>query len=155
MALKGRCACGRVTYQINDEPLFTQACHCLDCQRTTGSAFVVHMVVAEQDFSIDGELNSSVIPTGSGKGCEIYACSHCSTFIWCRYLYHKVPVIAVRSGTLLDPNAVRPQAHLFTASKQTWMTLSDEVPVFDGMSDRGAVWPMESVQKYDSLPLRE
>ena len=43
MMLSGKCACGAVTYQLSDSPLFPQACHCLDCQRTTGSAFVIHV----------------------------------------------------------------------------------------------------------------
>ena len=32
MNLSGRCSCGAVTYEISNEPLFTQACHCTDCQ---------------------------------------------------------------------------------------------------------------------------
>ena len=34
--LKGSCGCGKVTYQIKDKPLITQACHCKDCKKSTG-----------------------------------------------------------------------------------------------------------------------
>lgn len=71
MALYGGCACGQVRYQINDDPLFTHACHCEDCQRRTGSAFVVHLVVAENDFEIDGITRRVTLPTGSGAGCDL------------------------------------------------------------------------------------
>ena len=59
MALVGGCACGQVRYQINDDPLFTYACHCTDCQRTTGSAFVIHSTVAKVDFEIEGETQAA------------------------------------------------------------------------------------------------
>ena len=107
MKLTGRCLCKRATYQITAAPLFTQACHCIDYQRTTGSAFVVHLVLAETDFSIAGETRRSALPTGSGAGRKIHFCTECGTYIWSRYLYHKLPVIAVRGGTLDDPNAVQ------------------------------------------------
>ena len=154
MTLTGRCACGDVTYRIKGEPLFTQACHCTDCQRTTGGAFVVHMVLAEEDFKIDGETRMAVVSTGSGAGCELHACAKCMTYVWVRYRYHKVPVIAVRAGTLDDTSAVRPGAHIFTRSKQPWLPLPTDVPTFAEACAREDVWPDESLAKYDALPPR-
>ncbi|MEQ9643359.1 MAG: GFA family protein [Alphaproteobacteria bacterium] len=154
MTMTGRCACGAVTYRITDAPLFTQACHCTDCQRSTGSAFVVHLVLAEPDFEIEGKTRMATVPSGSGAGCELHACAKCATYIWVRYLYHKVPVIAVRGGTLDDPAAAPPQAHIFTRSMQPWLTLPDGVPRFDEAFARDDVWPAASCRKYDALPPR-
>ncbi|MBC8242628.1 MAG: GFA family protein [Alphaproteobacteria bacterium] len=151
MALSGGCACGRVRYQINDELMFTHACHCTDCQRTTGSAFVIHSVLARDELEIEGETQAATLPTGSGVGCDIHFCAACGTYIWCHYLYHKVPVIALRAGTLDDPTQVRPQAHIYTRSMQPWLRLPDGVPAFDEAFDRNAVWPADSSRKYDSL----
>ena len=158
MKLTGRCACGRIRYKIKDKPLFTQACHCTDCQRTTGSAFVVHLIVAEGDFEIEGETRSATVPTGSGAGCDLHFCAKCGVYIWCRYLYHKVPVLAVRGGTLDDTNAVRPQAHIFTRSMQSWVRLPEDVPAYAEGCDRNEVWPAKSLKKYNALvghPCRE
>lgn len=151
MTLSGRCACGREHYKINEEPLFTHACHCTDCQRTTGSAFVVHLVVAEVDFEIEGETRMSTIATGSGAGCDLHFCTQCGTYIWCRYRYHQVPVIAVRGGTLDDTSAVSPQVHIFTRSKQPWVRLPDDVPAYEEACGREGVWPETSVSKYNLL----
>ena len=63
---KGSCACGQVNYSISDEPFFTQACHCKDCKKSTGSSFVVHSMIHADDLSIDGEIASTELPTGSG-----------------------------------------------------------------------------------------
>ena len=50
--LKGRCACGNVNFKIENSPLFTQACHCKNCKLSTGSSFVIHTMVMEEDFKI-------------------------------------------------------------------------------------------------------
>ncbi|MEM7541162.1 MAG: GFA family protein [Pseudomonadota bacterium] len=149
--LLGKCACEKVRYEIKGEPLVTQACHCEDCQRTTGAAFVIHAVVCEEDFHITGDTHMGIGPTGSGTGCELHACVSCGVMIWVRYLYHKVPVIAVRVGTLEDPSALTPQAHIFTSRKVAWLSIPDDVPSFAQGIDRSKVWPQESIDRYDSL----
>ena len=45
--LKGGCTCGKVKYSISEKPLFTQACHCLDCKISTGSSYVIHTTILE------------------------------------------------------------------------------------------------------------
>jgi hypothetical protein len=151
MTLTGGCACGQVRYQITNEPLFTHACHCSDCQRSTGSAFVIHSICARDDLKISGETRAANLPTDSGAGCELHFCTTCGTYIWGRYHYNPAPVIAVRCGTLDDPGQVSPRAHIFTRSKQPWLSLPDDVPATDGALDRETVWPAESVQRYKSL----
>ena len=150
MPLTGGCGCGSVRYRVGVEAMFTHACHCTDCQRTTGSAFVIHSVYARDDLHIDGETQVATLPSGSGAGCELHFCSKCGTYIWCRYLYHKVDVIALRVGTLDDTSMVKPQAHIFVRSKQSWFDLPDGVPVFEGAMDRDAVWSAESVARYNA-----
>ena len=61
MNLKGKCACGEVNYVITDKPLFTQACHCKNCKISTGSSYVIHTMIFEDDFFIEGKKSSSKI----------------------------------------------------------------------------------------------
>jgi len=152
--LSGQCSCGGVTYEITGEPLFVQACHCTDCQRTTGSAFVVHIVIPESELRIRGRTTMSIAPTGSGQGCELHYCTTCAVFVWVRYLYQQVRAIAVRAGTLNDTNAVAPQAHIFVRSKQEWVLIPPDIPTFEGAADRSVIWPPESIARYDALPER-
>src|SRR5688500_4400443 len=42
---EGGCACGAVRYRLASDPLFTHCCHCLNCQRQTGSAFVINLLI--------------------------------------------------------------------------------------------------------------
>ncbi len=42
---EGGCACGAVRYRLRSDPLFIHCCHCLNCQRQTGSAFVINLLI--------------------------------------------------------------------------------------------------------------
>lgn len=149
----GGCACGKVRYTITEPPMFTQVCHCTDCQRTTGSAFVIHAVIATADLEISGETRMAELETGSGAGSEIHFCRDCGTYVWIRYKYHQVPVIAIRAGTLDDPSVLPPQAHIFVDSRQNWVGLPDDVPAYPKAGSREEMWPAESVTRYNGLPL--
>ncbi len=149
--LSGRCSCGAVTYHVTEDPLFTQACHCLDCQRSTGSGFVVHTILPRSALQVQGETTASDIPSGSGAGAEINACASCNTYIWIRYKYHQVPVIALRAGTLDDPTAVSPGAHIFVKRKLPWISITDDTPQSPEASAREDVWPEASLKRYAAL----
>jgi len=43
--LDGGCSCGEVRYRLTSAPMFVNCCHCLDCQRQTGSAFVLNALI--------------------------------------------------------------------------------------------------------------
>ena len=45
MPREGGCSCGAVRYRLTSEPLFTHCCHCLNCQRQTGIAFVINLLI--------------------------------------------------------------------------------------------------------------
>jgi hypothetical protein len=54
---EGGCGCGSVRYRLTGEPMFTNCCHCLDCQRQTGSAFVINLLIeADRLEVITGDL---------------------------------------------------------------------------------------------------
>jgi len=42
--LEGGCACGAIRYRLRMPPMFVHCCHCQDCQRQTGSAFVLNAI---------------------------------------------------------------------------------------------------------------
>jgi hypothetical protein len=60
MDLEGGCVCGAVRYRLTAPPLIVHACHCRDCQKQTGSAFVLNMWI-ENCVEADHSLPSSVL----------------------------------------------------------------------------------------------
>jgi hypothetical protein len=55
LPLGGGCMCGAVRYEISELPLRVYACHCTDCQRITGSAFSLGVVVSAGAFRATGK----------------------------------------------------------------------------------------------------
>lgn len=145
---KGSCACGQVNYSILDVPYFTQACHCNDCKKSTGSSFVVHSMIHEDDLSIDGEMGSAELSTGSGAGQRAYFCTNCGVYLYCKYkIAESEKRLAIRSKTLSDSNAFPPQAHIFVKDKDPWINLDGIKNCFDTMYDREKVWPETSLKR--------
>ena len=49
----GGCLCGALRFSVHAEPLTIYACHCTDCQRRTGSAFALSMVVPRSAMRLE------------------------------------------------------------------------------------------------------
>jgi hypothetical protein len=65
LPLGGGCMCGAVRYEISELPLRVYACHCTDCQRITGSAFSLGVVVSAGAFRATGKDRALAPPIGS------------------------------------------------------------------------------------------
>src|SRR5262245_14946883 len=141
--LAGGCACGAIRYAVTAPPLIVHACHCRNCQRITGSAFVVNLWIERKLVDVRGEPRSFRLRGGSKKPHDVFFCGACGTTLWS--LYHMVPnALFVRAGTLDDPSAVRPDVHIFTRTKLPWLALPPGVPAFTSFYRIAKVWSPES-----------
>jgi hypothetical protein len=137
----GGCACGEIRYRLNDAPIVVHCCHCRWCQRESGSAFALNAVIeAEQVELLVGTPEHVATPSASGRGQEVVRCPTCKVALWSHYGGAGTRASFVRVGTLDDPDACPPDVHIFTDSKQPWVTLPDDVPAF-GEFYRGADVP--------------
>ena len=144
--LEGRCACGEVRYRLTGRPMFVHCCHCRDCQRQTGSAFVLNAIYEQDRVELlCGAPEPVGVPTDSGRSHEIYRCPTCSTALWSDYGRRRIRF--VRVGTLEDPAALPPDVHIFTRSKLPWVTLPPETPAFDVYYETEKLWPPESLAR--------
>lgn len=148
--LTGRCACGDVRYEFDGPPLFVHCCHCLDCQRQTGSAFVINVLIEASRMRVpSGEPVAVEVPTDSGRPHDIYRCPRCQTALWSDYGRRGYRVF-VRAGTLDEPARVAPDVHIFTRSKLPWVTLPEGVPAFEVYYDQRALWPAASQERLEA-----
>ena len=147
---EGGCACGAVRYRLASEPLFVHCCHCLNCQRQTGSAFVVNVLIETDRVELlDGEPEPIAVPRSGGKKQKIWRCPTCQTAVYSQYTSPRVRF--VRAGTLDDPASVAPDVHIFTRSKLPWVTLPDSVPAFNVYYDTEKLWQEESLARLKAL----
>ena len=84
--LEGGCACAAVRYRLASPPMFVHCCHCRDCQRQTGSAFVINALIeTDRILLLAGDPGPVAVPTDSGRPHLIYRCPHCRTAVWSEY----------------------------------------------------------------------
>jgi hypothetical protein len=147
---EGGCACGEVRYRLTSEPLFVNCCHCLNCQRQTGSAFVINALIeADRVELLAGEPQPVEAPRPSGKPQTIWRCPSCKVALYSQYTHPQVRF--VRVGTLDDPSAVAPDVHIFTRTKLPWVSLPDSVPAFEVYYDEQEIWPAASLERVAAL----
>lgn len=150
VAREGGCACGAVRYRLTSEPLFTHCCHCLNCQRQTGSAFVINLLVeADRVEILEGVPQPVDVPRDDGSKQRIFRCPACQVAVFSEY--GRPEVRFVRAGTLDDPSTVAPDVHIFTRSKLGWVEIPESVPAFEVYYDRKALWPPASLERIEAL----
>ncbi len=151
MALEGGCACGAIRYRLAAAPMIVHACHCRDCQRVSGSAFVVNLWIERAHVRATGMPASHRLRGGSGKPHEVFFCPTCGTYVWSRY--HGAPGdgLFVRAGTLDDQSAVAPDVHIFTRTKLPWVLLPPEARAFKAFYRIADVWPAKSRARLERL----
>ena len=144
--LEGGCACGAVRYRLASDPLFVHCCHCLSCQRQTGSAFVINVLIeADRVEVLAGEPEPVDVPRDDGSTQRIFRCPVCQVAVFSNY--SRPEIHFVRAGTLDDPSSVTPDVHIYTRSKVPWVTLPDAVPAFEAYYDSKAQWPAASLER--------
>jgi hypothetical protein len=151
IGLTGGCACGAVRYQLNASPLFVHCCHCHDCQRQTGSAFVLNALIETAHVDVQsGDVTPVAVPTDSGRPHRIFRCVNCQTALWSEY-GGIAKLRFIRVGTLDDATALTPDVHIYTRSKLPWVQLPQGVPAFEAYYDAKQLWPAASLERRAAL----
>jgi hypothetical protein len=145
--LEGGCACATVRYRLTSLPMFVHCCHCRDCQRQTGSAFVLNALIeADRVILLSGNPEPVAVPTDSGRPHEIHRCTSCKVAVWSTYGGIS-KLRFVRVGTLDDPAALTPDVHIYVRSKLPWVALPEGVPSFAAYYDSRKLWPPASLER--------
>lgn len=146
--LTGRCACGAICYRLRLPPIFVNCCHCDDCQRHTGSAFVINALIETDAIELSGGHPIATPVSRENGPHDIYRCAECQTALWSDY-GHRPNVRFVRVGTLEQPYEVRPGAHIFTRFKVKWLELPSGTPAFRDYYESSEHWPEASLQRWN------
>jgi hypothetical protein len=124
------CACGQLSIRVRGEPLRVGMCHCLKCQRRTGSLFgagcffdvgqVVETAGAERTYSRAGD---------SGRTVTFHFCPDCgSSVFWTRD--HRPDLMTVAVGAFADPGFPKATVAFWTEHSHGWLALPEDLPTF-------------------------
>ena len=119
--VNGGCLCGAIRYTISAPVTGLRACHCLNCQKASGTGGTVNAVVPTDSFRITkGETRKyDDSATESGRTLSRHFCGNCGSPIYS----HRNPnpgFVVVRAGTLDDSSAMKIAAHIWTSRARAW-----------------------------------
>ena len=124
------CSCGKLALVVRGEPVRISMCHCLECQRRTGSAFGAQARFHVADVEITGPSTAYRRVADSGNAITFHFCLDCGSTVY--YLPEAEPdVIAVPIGAFADPGFPRPRVSVYESRKHPWVGLPDDIEHLD------------------------
>jgi len=120
-----QCACGAVQVVAAGEPVSVVACHCVDCQRRTGSVFGVGAYYPDDRITISGATCEFVRPTDAGNQFFTHFCPTCGTSMFWRS-DRNPGMTGVAVGAFADPAFPAPVRSVWERSQHAWVALPVE-----------------------------
>jgi hypothetical protein len=119
--MTGGCLCGAVRYEITAPVTTLRACHCRNCQKSSGSGGTVNAVVQESDFRITQGTTKSYddSATRSGRTLSRHFCGACGSPIY-SHRNPKPGFLVVRAGSLDESGGLKITAHIWTSTRRPW-----------------------------------
>ena len=119
------CSCGQLTAQIVGEPVRVSICHCLACQRRTGSVFGQQAGFPRENVSISGASIEYVRVGDEGSRVKFHFCPECGSTVY----YEPEGLeefLAIPVGAFADPNFPPPHVSVYESRKHSWVAPPQE-----------------------------
>jgi hypothetical protein len=112
------CNCGQLRVTVTGDPLVVTVCHCLACQRRTGSAFGLNARFARENLRVDGEFKQYVRVSDEGEERLYRFCPECGATVF--YGFGE-EILAVPVGAFADPAFPPPNREIYEHRKHPWV----------------------------------
>jgi len=114
------CSCGQLRLEVDGEPVRISMCHCLACQRRTGSAFGMQARFPVDRVRITGRATEYVRMSDAGEPRTFHFCPECGSTVY----YQTDPeLIAVPIGAFADPGFPPPQVSVYEHRRHWWVAV--------------------------------
>lgn len=123
---EGGCLCGQVRYVATEAPIGVRICHCRQCQKAQGAPFLAAASFPRRSVTISGQTARHQ----SSARLYRHFCPACGTRLFAEPI-DAPERWAVTLASLDDPNAIRPEMHIWTSSRLDWMVFDDGLPQFE------------------------
>src|SRR4051812_43512937 len=133
MKVEGACHCGAITYEAEVAPGTVMICHCLDCQRLTGSVFRANIQAPAESFRMLTGTPRRYVKVADSGARRVHAfCETCGAPVYsCAEVNPKS--YSLRLGALSDREALgRPARQIWTARRLSWLPRIESVPAVEG-----------------------
>ncbi len=116
------CSCGQLTAIVDGDPVRVSVCHCLACQRRTGSAFGAQARFPLAAVRMAGEAREYVRIGDEGGHCTFSFCPACGATVWYR-LQGLDDHVAIPVGAFADPAFPAPAVSVYEERRHPWVGL--------------------------------
>jgi hypothetical protein len=128
--MDGGCLCEAIRYHVDGDPLMTGVCHCTHCQKQSGAAFSLFVMVPKQNFRLERGTPARFETLGeSGNPVQRHFCRDCGS-----PLYSEAAIAPdfyfLKAGTLDERAWLKPTLHLFCDSAQPWVAIDESAKRF-------------------------
>ena len=135
LPIEGGCQCGQLRYLLKAEPVMFYLCHCTECQRHTSSAYgeSLRCIAADMEFTGDYRIVERVAESGTRR--EGWFCPQCGVRVW--HGSQGKSTGNIKAGTLDDTSWLIPAGHIWTRSKQAFVSIGADELQWHGQPQDG------------------
>jgi hypothetical protein len=120
MQRKAACGCGQLTVRCVGDPLRVAICHCLACQRQTGSPFSSAGFFRREDVQADGPEAIYTRSSEAEYDVTLHFCPTCGSGVW--WESTRAPeLVAVAVGAFADPSFPAPRREVWKDHRHPWV----------------------------------
>jgi hypothetical protein len=126
------CHCGQLRLEVDGDPFVVSICHCLDCQRRTGSAFGMQAAFKPDQVKVVGRFNDfeRISDEADRKPHAFHFCPECGSQVF--YTEPTEPdLIVVSVGSFADPSFPPPTESGYDHRRHEWVELPDSIQRYE------------------------
>jgi hypothetical protein len=114
------CTCGQLSARVTGEPVRVSICHCLACQRRSGSVFAAQARFPIENVAVTGNSTQYVLKGDSGSAARFHFCPQCGATVYYEAegleAYRIIPI-----GVFADPGFPSPTVSVYEGRKHRWV----------------------------------
>lgn len=119
------CLCGQLSIACTGEPVRVSVCHCLACQKRSGSAFAVQARWPDACVTIRGEASLWEQAGDGGSRATFRFCPRCGATV--AYVSDAFPgFTTVPVGAFADPSFPPPTVSIYEERRHPWVTIAGD-----------------------------
>ena len=120
------CSCGQLSAVASDDPVRVSVCHCLACQRRTGSVFGAQARFPAQAVAVSGRAKTYERVADSGHTLTFHFCPVCGSTVY--YTNDSLPdFVGIPLGAFTHPRVWAPDFSVYERSKHLWVGLPEDI----------------------------
>jgi hypothetical protein len=124
------CCCGQLQIEVHGEPRGVGVCHCLACQRRTGSVFAALAGFAAP-YQVSGTATEYVRTGDHGAVFRFRFCPICGTNLFHTEDGYEQSSVSVAVGAFADPSFAAPEDSVYDCRRHSWVQLPPGIRTYD------------------------